>query len=138
MPLSPKSFSGDEDATRELEELENEYDLLARTVRLAESALPEFERMLSEARARRKEAQEQVYRARAEQIRDTIAPVEERLDRLAQEVHDALEERARLTSDLMRAEQLYDPDGANALASASVGAQGRWLKSKFGRHLRSR
>ncbi len=134
--LSPMSFSGDEDATRELEALEDEHDALARSVRVAESALPEFERFIEEAEERRDAAEKQVHRARAEEMREELEKAEAKRDELAAQLVAALEDHARVFDDYRNAVSLYDRREAGRMGSDPRGAQARWLYDRLGRWLR--
>ncbi len=114
--LSPKAFSGDKKAVSELEELEDQHDRTARSVRVARSAVPEFERMLEEARGRLREAQVQIHRERYNALLaegDTLTP---KIEELAKELTDLLEKRGALYSDASQELRYYDGDGANSVA----------------------
>lgn len=78
--LAPKAFSGDADAQLELEGLEDEHDQLARSVRVAKSAAPEFERMIEEVQARLDHAQAQVHRANYERLLEEKSKLEEQAE----------------------------------------------------------
>ncbi len=114
--LSPKTFSGDEEATAELEEVEDEHDQLARSVRVARSAVPEFEKMLAEARARAAEARTDIHRERYQALTaegDALTP---KIEELGRELNELLEKRAALYHDAAQELRYYDGDGANALS----------------------
>ncbi len=134
--LSPMSFSGDEDASSRLESLEDEHDALARSVRVAESALPEFERFLRAAKERRDEAQVAVHKARAAGIYAKLKRIEDKRDALAAQLDEVLEEHQDASGDYSQAVRLYDGDAANRMASAAAGRYRRWFGDAFSRWLR--
>lgn len=114
--LSPKAFSGDEEASAELEALEDEHDHVQRSVRVAQSAVPEFERMIAEAEERLRKAEVQVHRERYQALiaeGDALTP---KIEELARELNELLDKRGALYSDASQELRYYDGDAANAVA----------------------
>lgn len=114
--LSPKAFSGDKKASAELEELEDEHDRVQRSVRVARSAVPEFERMIAGARERLAKAREDVHRERYQALiaeGDALTP---KIEELASELVQLLEKRGALYADASQELRYYDQDGANSVA----------------------
>ncbi len=132
--ISPKVFSGDEGARGELEDLEDEHDALARSVRVAKSAVPEFDKMIAEARERLAEAREQVHREKADELYRQSAELDPKRDELARQLFEVLEEQARIDSDRMQEVRLFDQDAANRRAVAGDGVA-EWLRGAFARWL---
>jgi hypothetical protein len=72
--LSPKVFAGDKEAAAELEELEDTHDKTARQARAARSAIPTLEAQVEEAKAKLKQARDDVHRHHAAEVqRDIVA-----------------------------------------------------------------
>ncbi len=133
--LSPKTFSGDKEATAELEEVEDEHDQLARSVRVARSAVPEFERMIVETKTRASEAREDIYRQRYEALiaeGDALTP---RIEELAKELNELLEKRSTLYHDASQKLRYYNGDQANALSMGVRPAVQDFLDGVFYRWL---
>jgi len=114
--LSPKTFSGDKKATAELEALEDEHDQLARCVRVARSAVPEFEKMIAEAKARADEARTDIHRERYQALIAEADALTPRIEELGGELAELLEKRGALYHDASQKLRYYDGDQANALS----------------------
>ncbi|MDP9480483.1 MAG: hypothetical protein M3R38_33285 [Actinomycetota bacterium] len=132
--LSPKVFSGHVEARGELEDLEDEHDALARSVRVAKSAVPEFDKMIAEAKERLAEAREQVHREKADALYRQSAELDPKRDELARQLFEVLEEQARIDSDRMQEVRLFDQEEANRRAVAGDGVA-EWLRGAFARWL---
>ncbi len=74
--LAPRTFSGDEKAKLELEDVEDEHDEIARATRVAEAAEPEFDRMIEPTKERHTHAQAQVHRANYERLLEEQEKIE--------------------------------------------------------------
>jgi chromosome segregation ATPase len=114
--LAPKTFSGDEEATAELEGLEDEHDQLARSVRVARAAVPEFEKMIAEAEERASEARTDIYRQRYEALYEEARALDDERDELARRLVEVLEKQSSLNNDASQALRYYNGDQANALS----------------------
>lgn len=133
--FSPKAFSGDEAAARELEAIEDEHDVLARSVRVARSALPEFERMLEEAKGKLAEERLEVHRARRQALLTQAGELDAERDELARRLHEILDKQDGLYFDALQELNSYDQDAANRTISHGyypirdylTGAFSRWL-----------
>ncbi|MBA3474691.1 MAG: hypothetical protein H0T57_15970 [Rubrobacter sp.] len=134
--LSPKTFFGDAAASLELEVVEDEHEALNRSVRVAESAAPEFERMLEEVRATRRETQSNVHRERYRILSEELSEIDLKRDDLAQQLKEIIEERGRLISAMSGEMNSYDQEQANRMATDYVGAERYWLNEEFGQWLR--
>ncbi len=132
--LSPKTFSGDKEAAAELEQVEDEHDRIARSSRVARSAVPEFDKMIAEARERLAEAREQVHREKANALYRQSAELDPKRDELARQLFEVLEEQARIDSDRMQEVRLFDQEEANRRAVAGDGVA-EWLRGAFARWL---
>lgn len=133
--FSPKAFSGNQSAARELEAIEDEHDTLARSVRVARSALPEFERMLEAARTKATEARKDVHRTRREALLAESRELDAERDELSRRLHEVLEKQDGLYFDALQELNAYDQDAANRTISHGhypiqgflAGAFSRWL-----------
>ncbi len=85
--LSVAAFTGDEKATLELEGLEDEHEVLARSSSIASDAIPELERMVSEAKEKLQKAEFAVRKRQATERRKVLEEIRARRDKAA----DALE-----------------------------------------------
>ena len=132
--LSSRTFSGDEEAARELQDLEDEHDRTARSARVARSAVPEFDRMLTEARGRLREARVRAHRERYDELyRQSVALDPER-DELAKRLAEVLDRQSDLHLDMVNAVRQYDGDGANSMFVSGNGTRD-WLELAFARWL---
>jgi chromosome segregation ATPase len=129
--LSPRAFSGDSDASLELEAIEDEYETLSRSVRVANSAVPEFERMLSEARAMRRKTQESVHRERYRLLLEERCSLDAERDELGQRLLEVLEKRGELDNRIQAEIRQWDGDEANDYILASMNANQNWLNEEF-------
>jgi chromosome segregation ATPase len=129
--LSPRAFSGDSDASSELEAIEDEYETLCRSVRVANSAVPEFERMLEEAKAQRRETQESVHRERYRILLEERSDLDVERDELGRRLCEVLEKRGLLDSQIATEIRHWDNDQANNHVLLSMGANQDWLTEEF-------
>jgi predicted nucleic acid-binding Zn-ribbon protein len=134
--LSPKTFFGDSAASLELEALEDEHDTLSRSVRVAKSAVPEFERMLEEAKAKRREAQEDVYRERYRTLAEERAKLDTERDELAQRLKEVLEKKTELGNRMQQEVRGWDGEQANDFSLQVMDEHQYWLNEEFRQWLR--
>ena len=134
--LSPKTFSGDSGARLELEVVEDEHEALNRSVRVANSAVPEFERMLGETKAKRRKAQEDVHRERYRILSEESGEILSERDELADRLQDLLERQSKLHSRMQQEMRQWDGEQANRMAVEGMGAHRRWFEDRFGQWLR--
>ncbi len=132
--LSPRTFSGDKEATAELEQVEDEHDRLARSMRVAKSAVPEFGRMLKEAEGRLAEARERVRREKADQLYRQHAALDAERDEVGKRLAELLNRQADLYHDRVQAVREYDRDEANRMFVSGNGTRD-WLELTFARWL---
>ncbi len=133
--LSPKAFSGDAEAAAELERVEEEHDRLARSVRVARSAVPEFDRMLEDARKKRTEAARDVHRERYAELQRQSAALDPERDELGKRLAEVLDKQADLHLDMVNeVRQSGDGDGANSMFVSGNGTRD-WLELTFARWL---
>ncbi len=133
--LSPKVFSGDAEAAAELERVEEEHDRLARSVRVARSAVPEFDRMLEDARKKRTEAARDVHRERYAELQRQSAALDPERDELARRLAEILDKQADLHLDMVNeVRQSGDGDEANRMFVSGNGTRD-WLELTFARWL---
>ena len=133
--LSPKAFSGDKEATAELEQMEDEHDRIARSVRVARSAVPEFDRMTSETRERLAEARVRVHRERADELARQSEALDGERDQLAARLAEILEEQTRLDFERSHQVRAFDGDEANRITMNSAPGTRAWLEGAFARWL---
>ncbi len=134
--LSPKAFSGDEEAAAELEQVEDEHDRIARSSRVARSAVPEFDRMIKEARGRLGEAREGVHRERYAELQNQSAALDPERDELAGRLVEILDKQADLHLDMVNeVRQSGDGDEANRMFVSGNGTRS-WIEDRFSRWLR--
>jgi chromosome segregation ATPase len=136
--LSPLTFSGDEQAEQastELEALEDERDQLGRSVSVARAARTEFERLLAEADKRSSEARKDIHRQHYRAHMVEAERLGSKMDELAAELCELIEKRNSLFHDASQELRFFDQDEANGM-TVRGGSRGRdWLKAKFGRWL---
>ncbi len=133
--LSPKVFSGDEEARGELEDLEDEHDALARSVRVAKSAVPEFDKMIAEARKKRAEAARDVHRERYAELQRQSSALDGERDELAGRLVEILDKQADLHLGMVNeVRQSGDGDEANRMFVSGNGTRD-WLELMFARWL---
>ncbi len=134
--LSPKVFSGDEEARGELEDLEDEHDALARSVRVAKSAVPEFDKMIAEARKKRAEAARDVHRERYAELQRQSAALDPERDELGKRLAEVLAKQAGLHLGMVNeVRQSGDGDEANRMFVSGNGTRS-WIEDRFSRWLR--
>jgi len=125
--LAPKTFSGDKKAALELEGLEDAHDQLTRSVRVARSAVPQFERMLEEAEARAKEAREEIHRERYKALIGEADALTPELEGLAKGLAVLLEKRDALYFDAGEELRYFDGERANNLSRNLLLSTGDFL-----------
>ncbi len=118
--LSPKAFSGDPEASLELEGVDAEVEELTRSVRVAKSALPEFEGMIADAKEKLQKAQFVVAKRKATERREALS----RLHARRNEAADALE------ALLQEEEKSFFPDRTTREIN-------KWLRERFRGRLRA-
>ncbi len=133
--LAPKIFSGDKKAGIELESLEDAHDQLSRSVRVARSAVPEFERMLEEAEARAKEGREEIHRERYKALIGEANDLTPEIEGLAKGLAVLLEKRDALYFDASQELRYYDGDRANKLSQGLQLGTGDFLDGIFSQWL---
>ena len=116
--------------------MEDEHDRLARSVRVAESALPGFDGMLEDLKGRRERARRAVHERRYGDLlaeRDALTP---RAEELAKELREVLERQASLYADAGQdLRQSGEHDRANAMHVNGMAATRGWLEQRFGARL---
>jgi cell division septum initiation protein DivIVA len=132
--LSPKTFAGDKEAVKELEEVEDEHDRIARSVRVARSAVPEFDRMLKEAKEKHAKAVRDVHREEADELYRQSAALNAERDELAKRLREVLDRQADLFHDRVQTVRRYDQDQANSAFISGDGIDD-WLTGAFSRWL---
>ncbi len=133
--LSPKVFSGHVEARGELEDLEDEHDALARSVRVAKSAVPEFDKMIAEARKKRAEAARDVHRERYAELQRQSSALDGERDELAGRLVEILDKQADLHLGMVNeVRQSGDGDEANRMFVSGNGTRD-WLELMFARWL---
>ncbi len=88
---------------------------LTRSLKVARAAAEDFGRMLGEAKRRAEEARTDVYRRRYEALiaeGDALTP---KIEAVAEELVQLLDQRAALYGDASQAQRYYNGDQANAL-----------------------
>lgn len=131
--LSPKTFAGDSGACLELEAVEDEHETLNRSVRVANSAVPEFDRMLEETKAKRREAQKDVHRQRHQTLAGELEETRVERDELADRLQETLDRHAKIKSQMLQELYQWDPETANRSASESLTENEIWAEKRFGR-----
>ncbi len=112
-----------------------ELDALARSVRVAKSAVPEFDKMIAEARERLAEAREQVHRERAAELSRQSTGLDAERDELAGRLVEILDKQADLYHDMVNeVRQSGDGDEANRMFVSGNGTRD-WLELVFARWL---
>ena len=129
--LSPRAFSGDSDASLELAGVEDEYETLSRSVRVANSAVPEFEGMLEEAKAKRRETQESVHRERYRMLLEERSDLDAERNELGHRLLDVLRKRGELDNRIQSEIRQWDGDEANDYVLLSMNANQTWLNEEF-------
>nr|MDP9474517.1 hypothetical protein [Actinomycetota bacterium] len=120
----------------ELEDLEDEHDALARSVRVAKSAVPEFDKMIAEAKERLAEAREQVHRERYAELQRQSAALDPERDKLAKRLVEILDKQADLHLGMVNeVRQSGDGDEANRMFVSGNGTRS-WIEDRFSRWLR--
>ena len=133
--LSPKTFAGDEEAVRELQEVEDEHDRIARSARVARSALPEFDRMLKEAKEKLEEAEKDVHSEKAAELLREGEALDAERDELGKRLFEVLRKQEDLYFGAHSEVRYYDGDQANRMYVSGDGVR-EWLEAKFERWLR--
>jgi len=134
--LAPRTFQGDSKAQLALQALEDEYDELARTTRVARAAEPELQRMLEETKGRLQAARRAIHAAKASAISKEIEALGPERDRLADELIEVLKKQSLLLGEQGDEVRFYDGDRANGLELYRQRAGGDWLRKRFSRWLR--
>lgn len=129
--LSPKTFSGDSSACLELEGVEDEHETLDRSVRVANSAVPEFDRMLEETKAKRREAQGNVHRERYRILSEELSEVASERDEVAARLQQLLKRQAELRGGMAQEMRQWDQEQANRMAVDGMSANRTWLEGAF-------
>ncbi len=115
--LSVAAFAGDEKATLELEGLEDEHEVLARSSSIASDAIPQLEGMIADAKERLEAAEFAVRKRQATERRKVLEEIRARRDKAADDLEAVLEE-----------EQKHTSEGASPI--------NRWLKERYRDRLR--
>jgi chromosome segregation ATPase len=130
--LAVGAFTGDEEATRELSELEDEYDQFDRKRRLAAAARPEFEQRLAAARERATELDKQIHWRRYSELGEELERTGPEADELARRIKKILEERSRLRSEMVaEIRATGDWAEANAMQERVERENAVWLREVF-------
>ncbi len=101
----------------------------------ASSAVPEFDRMIKEARGRLGEAREGVHRERYAELQNQSAALDPERDELAGRLAEILDKQADLHLDMVNeVRQSGDGDEANSMFVSGNGTRD-WLELTFARWL---
>ncbi len=125
--LSPKTFSGDKEAAAELEQVEDEHDRIARSSRVARSAVPEFDRMIKEAKGRLGEAREGVHRKRYEELARERYTLDEEIEAAADKLAEGLDRLSNLDGEQYTEGRAGGLDPSYDIHDLTRG----WLSSRF-------
>ncbi len=130
--LAPRTFAGDEGAAEELRELEDEHDRLARSVRLARSAAPQFGRMIADLKERREQARRAVHMERYGALLDEREALTPRAAELAKELKEVLDRQGSLYADAgQELRKAGEGDQANTLLLNGPSATKSWLEERL-------
>jgi len=134
--IASKSFAGDQEATREIESLEEETIRVTRALKVARAAAEDFARQISEVDHQRKRASRKVHQQRYAELSEQSQKLVERRDELLDEVVEILDEEASLHYPMTQELSHWMPREAERMSERGIrGAIQDDLRSKFSRWL---
>lgn len=134
--LAPAALSGDAEASKQLESLEDEAASLTRTIRVAKDAASELDRVIGATREELTEARRDLHRERFEELAEEARGLDARREVLAQQLIEVLEQQDALGWQMSAEVRHFDNDWANDLGLGVVAGHREWLTETFRRWLR--
>ncbi len=130
--IASKSFSGDKEAAREIEDLEEEAVRLTCSLKVDRAAAEDFARMLAENETQLVKARKDIHRERYSELlaqREELAP---RAEELAKELKEVLDQQGNLYADAgQELRKAGDHDQANSMHVDGQNATKTWLESQL-------